>query len=167
MPDNGDGLSQWRSLVLLWQSGLDAAGMSAMLNSLSFSANPPGIHTGAESVLLGLGPGAVSEAIQLARLTGDWDAEQRMRYGAALWEEYQELRPSDLDSQVNSLSSSLIPLIVGMKRDIIIQDQTGMSETDAKVLSALIFNFLRTAHVDTVRIERFIFSLSDEDGRGL
>jgi hypothetical protein len=167
VPGNGDGLSQWRSLVLLWQSGLDAAGMSAMLDSLSFSANPPGIHAGAGSFLLGLGPSGVSEAIQLARLTGNWDVEQRMRYGAALWDNYQELRSSDPDSQIHSLSSSLIPLIAGMKGEIIIRDQIETSEIGARMLSALIFNFLRTARADTVRLDLFIFALSEEDGQTL
>ena len=166
VPDNGDGLRQWRSMVLLWQSGLDADVMRAMLGSLSFSANPPGIHAGAHAFSIGLSPSGLGDEIQLARLTGDWDGEQRARYGAALWDRFDQLG-LDPDSRVHALAGCLIPSIAGgMAGTMVIQNQTRISEADAEMLAALIFNFLRTAPADLMRDANLALSSNFDENSG-
>jgi ATPase family associated with various cellular activities (AAA) len=160
VPDNDDGLSQWQSTVLLWQSGLDADSMSAVAYSLNFSANPPGIYTGihkhADTVRLAIGSSDASDAIQLARVMGDWDTERRTRYGAALLDSYLELDSSVSDSPDHSFLSSLIPAIAGIRGNVVVQNQAAISEAAAKIQAALIFNFLRTAPVDIMQGKHFI-----------
>lgn len=162
VPDNGSGLSQWQSIVLLWQSGLDVDGMKAMLRSLSFSANPPGIRTGVNRYPVGInGPSTVDDALQVAHLTGDYDREQRTLYGAALWDGYRNLAVADSGSWVHALSSALIPVIIGQAgfrlESVIVPEQMEItSDGDAKMLAALIFNFLRTASADTMNTARFL-----------
>jgi hypothetical protein len=47
VPDGADGMDQWRSMVMLWQSGLDVDGMQSMLASLALVTDPLGlVHSG-------------------------------------------------------------------------------------------------------------------------
>jgi hypothetical protein len=164
--DNGEGLSQWQSMVRLWQSGLDTDGMKAMLSSLSFSANPSSIRAGDHSSFLSIGLNADEDVVQVARLTADRNGEQRARYGAALWDNYFYFFAPDQDSWDHVLSSALIPPIVGMRESILIPQSGKISEDSAETLAALIFNFLRTASADTVNSSNFLsISLEPENDR--
>jgi ATPase family associated with various cellular activities (AAA) len=168
VPDNGVGLSQWRSMVRLWQSGLDADGIRAVLTSLCFSASPTGVRAGSEvfSMILGPGPSMAREAIEIAQLMGDEDSALRTRYGAALWDDYSEYYSSNPESKLHSIASVLISVIVGRAGEArILQEVTEISEDNAGMMAALIFNFLRTAPADFSEGIPFLYAQKSRSDR--
>jgi hypothetical protein len=136
-----DGLPQWRSTVMLWQSGLDASSMQAMLSVIKFSASPPGIHIVEPGEWLG------EEGALVARLLGDRPLEWRIQYGAAIRDgEVRDASPHALD-WVNEMSRALIPLAAGLELHTryVIHPPEGLSEQDYQHVATLIINYLRNA----------------------
>jgi NACHT domain len=165
LPEGDDGLIQWRSMVRLWQAGLDTDGMQAMLRSVSFTANPPAVGTGGTEELATVTSdnGAEVSDVWLARLLGDQKMEQRTRYGAAILDEFFYAGKDSPDVWVHQMASWLIPLAAGTDTSrIISKPPAGISDHDAVKVAALIFNYLRVApleHDENAEIIRLLFDL--------
>jgi hypothetical protein len=136
-----NGLPQWRSTVMLWQSGLEASSMQAMLSAIKFDASPPGIHIALPGEWLG------EETALVARLLGDRPSEWRIQYGAAIRD--GELRdPSPhAEDWVNEMSRSLIPQAAGLEFGtmLFMHPPEGLDAQDYQRVAALIINYLRNA----------------------
>jgi NACHT domain len=159
----GDELGQWRSTVRLWQAGLDADGLSAML-TLQVAGAPPGVRRDAIVVTSLDGTLESMKEILLARLAADPGMEQRTRYGAEIWD---GLHYEGLDGpSIHDCLSGLIPAIVGRKAQIEVSRLPGdVSAEDARLAAALIFNYLRVAEPEgpaAAYLVRALFSLPRE-----
>ena len=112
---------------------------------LSFSADPATIRASGHGNLRLVSINEADDLVRVARLAGDRAGERRARYGTALCDQYFYLYPSGPGSWKDSLSSSLISSIAGATGNIVVPPPGDISPGDAKMLAALIFNFLRTA----------------------
>lgn len=135
---DGDGLPEWRSMVMLWQSGLDASGMQAMLSTLVFAPDLPAVRA-VNGEWLG------DETSRVARLLGDRDLEWRIRYGAAIWDRRADGIVSDSRDWVHGAYSILIPLTAGgeLIPDLFPDPPEGVSANDYRRVAGLIFDYLR------------------------
>jgi hypothetical protein len=165
-----DGLAQWRSLVMLWQSGLDASGMQAMLTALKFHPSPPALRAVAPGDWLG------EEVALVAGLLGDRDSQWRIKYGAAIWDpKIQFFIGSPPEDWVHEISRMLIPFSVGEKLGAAQWDDPpdGVSAHDSRWVATLISNYLRASSGDLQLLNsliRILFKLPgklDVDGYAL
>jgi hypothetical protein len=155
----GDGLPQWRTMVMLWQSGLDAYGMQAILSMLVFTSSPPAVLSAGIVRLLG-------DSAAIARLLDDHDLEWRIQYGTAIWD--ADLGSVDYfrqDDWVHCAAAVLIPMAAGM--DVKLQgslpdpEEMEVKAGDVQRVAALIFNYLRVFRNDAFVLEvtRYLFGL--------
>jgi hypothetical protein len=161
--DLADGIEQWRSMVALWQAGLDADGMQSMLASLSLEMNPPGVRADDTSGLRPMTATSDGRDILLARLLGDRDAELRTRYGAAIWDQnvYAFDDPRDW---MHVMHSWLIALITGKSNTepLVLSPPPEVPDEDVEEVARLIFLYLRNSgFVDRLGIDvlRLLFRL--------
>lgn len=147
-PDDVDARSEWRSMVRLWQAGLDADGMRSMLTTLNLADSRAGVRAPADDDLkrvLGMNQG-IGE-VWFARLIGDRDMEDRARYGAALADEFYYAYGDMAEYWFQEMASWIIPMIAGqnlgtsMITDVVPE---GVAESDIRSAASLIFNYLRT-----------------------
>jgi hypothetical protein len=145
-PDNRQ--EQWRSTVMLWKSGLDPDGLQAMLTTVSFSGDEPGICV---SGLVNTGAGwatgdpiSVVGDILLARLTVDQGLAERVRYGAAILD--GQLITFAETSWKDAIASWLIPAIAGHRIvEFPWEPPPAMTpRKDIDYVAELIFRYLRT-----------------------
>jgi adenylate kinase family enzyme len=96
---------EWRVTPLLWKSGLDTDGLSAMLTLLEVVGSPPRLRINKRDLSL------IPFEISLARLVGDKVTEKRLRFGTAINDEV--IYYADGDSWPDMMSSWLISAIAG------------------------------------------------------
>jgi len=88
MRADADGVAEWRSSVLLWQSCLDPDGLLAILSSLILEGgDPPRIRAATPDLAILSGDVTRVNEILLARVLGDQSMEQQIRYGAPIWDD--------------------------------------------------------------------------------
>jgi hypothetical protein len=140
----------WRSIVMLWRSGLDADGLQAMLGTIHLTSDPVGVTAAdprprAETYEFdGKGEQAALEVL-VARLLGDRDMENRLRYGSAIHDGYVF---SYYDNWRYVMASWLIAAIAGLKiGTVITKPPPGTSDEDIVFVAALIFRYLRIGHI--------------------
>ena len=152
LPEPDDTRQQWRSTVMLWRSGLDADGLQAMLATIRL--------TGAPVCVSATGPGPRAETYQwgdrgeqaatevlLARLIGDRDMENRLRYGSTIHDGYVFTYD---DNWRDMMASWLIPAIAGLSIGTIITSAPPeTTDEDIAFVAALIFRYLRSGHHQT------------------
>ena len=144
---NNDTLKEWRSMVRLWQAGLEADGLQAMLATLQLSGNPVGINANAPSLdIRGLSDRSSADsgisAISLARLTGDQPMERRLRYGCAF---VDQVVYSDGSDWVNEMVSWLIITNAGKNTAYMVSEPPeGTSDQDIAIVRSLISRYFRT-----------------------
>lgn len=112
-PDNLQ--EQWRSMVMLWKSGLDPDCVQAMLTTVSFSGDEPGVQvSGLVNTTAGWVTGdplSIVGDILLARLADDRGLEERIRFGTAILN--NQLITFGDTSWIDEIASWLIPALVG------------------------------------------------------
>lgn len=138
--DGTDGLLQWRSMVMLWQSGLDADGMQALLSTLVYADAKPAIRMATAKEWLG------EEEVLIARLVGDREMERRMSYGVAIFDGRARAIHVSSEGWLEEVSKVLIPLTAGAKLETwsLPEIPTGLREKDIQAAAALIFNYFKT-----------------------
>jgi hypothetical protein len=159
-----DTLQQWRSTVMLWQSGLDADGLQAMLNTIWLTGDSVGlIPTGQEYVQVfepGVGEQAAVEA-SFARIIGDQEMENRLRFGSAIHDGYLYSYHDNAHWR-NMMASWLIPAIAEIRNSFLIAaPPPGISDEDVSFIAALIFKYLRVGHRTPLMEDRVIRVLFD------
>ena len=130
---------------MLWQSGLDASGMQAMLTALKFDASPPAVRATATGDWLG------EEVALVAGLLGDRDSQWRIKYGAAIWDrKVQFFIGSSPEDWVHEISRMLIPFTVGEQLGAAQWDgpPDGVDMHDSRWVATLISNYLRASGGD-------------------
>ena len=141
----------WRSMVMLWRSGLDADGLQAMLATMHLTADPVGVTAA--------GPGPRVETYEednrgeqaaievlVARLLGDRDMENRLRYGSTIYDGYVFTYH---DNWRDMMASWLIPAIAGLRAGTVITEPLPRtSDDDIVFVAALIFKYLRSGNLE-------------------
>jgi hypothetical protein len=162
-----DLLDEWRSMVMLWKSGLDPDDMHAMLVSVTLHEGGPGDGGPGEG-----GPGirmrgledlaawridssSVESDIFLARLTGRPELAERIRYGAASTDNYvitfQDTPWKD------EMASWLIPAIAGHRVGYACSDPPPDTDDLAiRYVAELIFRYLRTPRRNVIEPETLL-----------
>jgi hypothetical protein len=141
-----DLLEQWRSTVMLWKSGLDPDCMQAMLLTVSFSGDDPGIQVSrlaSEAVARG-DMFSIAAEIFLAQLAGDHGLGERIRYGAAILN--KQLITLSGTPWKDETASWLIPAIVGHQHVLFGWEVPPESTPDEDIayIADLIFRYLRS-----------------------
>ena len=150
----GDALAQWRSTVLLWQAGLDPDGLGSVLSGLALDvSDPPRVRDAAPTVAILSGNFARINDIFLARLLGDQAMEARIRYGAAVVEEFHyrdDLNHAAEPSRwIHEFATTMIPVLAGLRPPYLLQGPPGgISHHDAQVAAGLILRYLDSASSD-------------------
>ncbi len=153
-------LEQWRSMVMLWKSGLDADCMQAMLTTVGFSDGEPGILVSGfanTAVAWGaLDPHFIIFEILLARLTNDLELAERIRYGAVIRNNH--LITLTGTPWKDEIESWLIPMIAGNQRiNLLLTDPPeGTSDEDVAYIADLIFRYLRSERGDDAAAENLL-----------
>jgi hypothetical protein len=139
---------QWRSTVMLWKSGLDSDCLQAMLTTVSFSVDEPGIQvSGLVNTAAGWvtgDPTSVVGDILLARLADDRGLAERIRYGAAILDAH--LITFDDTSWRDEIASWLISAIAGDRRIIFALSPPPPTTPDEDIayIARLTFSYLRS-----------------------
>ena len=145
-PDNL--LEQWRSMIMLWKSGLDPDCVQAMLTTVSFSGDEPGIQiSGLVNTAAGWATGdplSIVTDIFLARLANDQGLGERIRYGAAILNNH--LITFDDTSWKDEIASWLIPAIAGHHHIDFVWSAPPASTPDEDIayIAGLIYRYLRS-----------------------
>ncbi len=156
-------MEQWRSMVMLWKSGVHPGGMQAMLAMMTLSKDLPVIQAGDLRVLRS-GRTAedevvISNELALARLTNDPGLERRLRHGAAAANGYvyATLGPSWPDTWSDQMASWLIPITAGIDTDYFIRPpEPGTSGQDIRFVAKLIFALFRSRNGEPELIEQLL-----------
>ena len=142
-----DAMGQWRSMVMLWKSGLDPDCMQAMLATVELSDDEPAIQ--AHEILGSTSQSGENDTISienefsLARLTNDQALEERLRYGAAVVNDYL-ISYSDT-SWKSEIASWLIPNVAGEPVGGMWGDPPATTPAeDIAYIARLIFRYLRS-----------------------
>lgn len=144
-PDNA--LAQWRSTVRLWQAGLDPDGLGAVLSFQELeTAGVPRVRVQTPTMAVLSGDIARVSDIFLARLLGDQSLEQRIRYGAAIAENFhyrEDLLRTEPSRWIHEFASMMIPVLAGLRPPYLAKSPApGISDRDAQVAAGLILRYL-------------------------
>jgi hypothetical protein len=151
-------LDQWRSMVILWKAGLDADALQSMLVTIEFARDSLGVVASSENGRSGRDGNRrlPIEDISLARLIRDSPLEKRLRYGAAIVDNFTY---SFDESWVDEMASWLIPATAGIQTASLgIEPPEETSDEDIALVAGLILRYLRsaTANASDEAIEQFI-----------
>jgi hypothetical protein len=155
-------LEQWRSMVMLWRSGLDADGLRAMARTVVLTTDPytvtPRYGFSEPDGYFDAFPAATE--VSLARLVDDRPMARRLRYGEAITDNNHDFAR---DSEwAEMMASRLIPLIAGGDSGVLITDPPeGTAESDIIGIAELIFTLLRSGIPDHDRDAALIDLLFD------
>ena len=106
---DGHGVAEWRSTVLLWQSCLDPDGLLAILSSLTLEGtDPPRIRAATPTLAILSGEVTRVNDILLAQVLGDQGMEQRIKYGAAIWDDINPDPDEDLTSTLRYIGMNML-----------------------------------------------------------
>lgn len=163
-----DARAQWRSTVLLWQAGLDPDGLGAVLSFLALEdADSPRLRAATSTMAVISGDIALVNDIFLAGLLGDRGMEERVRYGAAITDDFhyrENLDHTEPSQWIHEFASMMIPLLAGLQPPHLVSSPPpGISDHDARVASGLILRYLDSAGADeaigTVLVQFLLFDL--------
>jgi hypothetical protein len=164
--DVDDSLEQWRSMVLLWKSALDADGLQSILRAIELASDPLRIiRTLTESGDASQLPIIASE-ISLNRLINDQEMEERLRYGYAFRRDLIYYNSDECWAAM--MTSWLVPAITGIGGNVsdlalIKEPPPGTSDEDISEVARLVFMYLRSPREANRRLReelvRLIFSL--------
>jgi hypothetical protein len=164
-----DALAQWRSTVLLWQAALDSDGLGAMLSSLALEvAGSPRVRAATPTMVVLSGDFTRVNDIFLAGLLGDRRMEERIRYGAAIAENFHYrgdlIHVAEPSQWIHEFATTMIPVLAGMRPPYSLQGPPReISDHDAQVAAGLIFRYLDsagfTAELDVFLVQILLFEL--------
>lgn len=139
-------LERWRSMVMLWRSGLDADGLHAMLATVNMPSNSYALNastTNDEQRGNIIEPFPAATEVSVARLIGDRPMELRLRYGAAITEAY--IYYNSEDDWLDMMASWLIPQLAQRNAGWAIADPPpDIPHADVIEVARLIFKKLRS-----------------------
>ena len=148
---DGVALARWRSTVLLWQAALDPRGLSAMVTSLTAELSSEWRVHARSSVLgvLGMSAPDVVTSVLLAKLLGDDTAEDRIRYGAAIRDDFHYVDDRDHAGHPNrwihQFAGDVIPMLAGKRTYPLPSDPPpGISDHHARIAAGR-FSAISTA----------------------
>jgi len=147
---SGDALQSWRSMLMLWRSGLDAGGLQAMAATVLLSRDADNAD---DRKLIQAEndegpPGYLTTDILLARLADDGPLEDRLRFGTALRDEM--IYSVENDNWASMMISWLVPQIAGMSgRAIFAAPPLGTPDADIDRVRRLLNRLLITPGHDS------------------
>ena len=140
-----DALQAWRSMLMLWRSGLDAGGLQAMAAMVLLSRE--GDNEDDRKLIQAEkdenSPGYLTTDILLARLADDRLLEDRLRFGTAISDGL--IYSVDNDNWASMMISWLVPQIAGMSsRAIFLAPPPGTPDSDINRVRLLLNKLLVT-----------------------
>ena len=152
-------LNLWRSMVRLWESGLDSDSMMAMVTTIVRTDNNAVLDMRKPHSDSSRGRVGGSYEITLSQLVDDRELERRLRYGAAITDGYMYYDADDETSWTDMMSSWLIAasgsrLTYPPTGFMLTSPPAGAEESDISSVAQLVLKFLES--------RRYTFERSDD-----
>ncbi|MEV4360624.1 AAA family ATPase [Nonomuraea sp. NPDC049625] len=162
-PEGENERARWRSMVMLWMSGLDTAGRQSILSTLRFDGGSVEISAQPNAQLVADAPD-----VMYARLVGDTALERRLRFGHSSVGGLQYSSPGDSWADIVKSSISALLTSPGRQGHLVLVDpgdDVGDEELE-KVLDQLATLLKQCSRLLTTASAADVVRWTDRVGRG-